>query len=349
MINLLVGRIFFNISQAGLIEQQIIGKFRRKLEISPLPPFLEGLSITEIALSKQPPLLSQIELHRCTDVGDLSFFCSLSLASEIAIVVEGKVVSDALPLVKRLKRFTIPITVRATIRSVSGRALVHLKRPPSDRIWFGFLEKPTIDLQLEPVIASTTVSIAIILEFLEGCAIEAINNSIVYPSMEDVAVIPQYESTQFPLVCQCLNAYRNENDSFDLRTVSPSLKQRSKSAGSFTKQQGTSVESSSSKQRGDSVGPSSTTTSYYIPPMPPNATGGSSTSESPSSTEGELTNGGSKEEGTPSSSSKNISILSQSFVHSSTTSLLDETNYVFISRPKSALTRRTRSSSHNKP
>lgn len=322
VINLLVGRIFFNIYESGLIEQQIISKFKRKLEISPLPTFLEGISISEILLSKQPPLLSHVQLHRCTDMGDLSFFGTLFLASELSIVLEGKVVSEALPLVKRLKKFTLPITVRATIRSMKGRALVHLKRPPSDRIWFGFLEKPVIDLQLEPVIASTAVSISMILEFLEDCAIDAINSSVVYPSMEDVAMIPRYESTQFPFVCQCLDAYSTtglgKEDLSGAAAVSPFI--RLKTSKSIT------------------------SSDHYVPPLPPNTTN-SSPSES-FSMEGQSAD----KSGETSSSHQSLALISnfsQTFVSSSTSSLMEETNYAFIPKPKSALTKRPRSSSHN--
>ena len=364
VLNLLVGRIFFNIFDSGHIEREIVSRFKRKLELAPLPVFLSDFSISAIAICKQPPLLNHMQLHRCTDMGDLSLFAGVVLDSELSVSVKGKVLSEHVPLVGMFSSFELPIEVKVCIRRIEGKALISIRRPPSDRLWFGFVEKPIVELDLEPIVASCAISISVILDFIRTRAIDAIYSALVYPSMEDVLVIPPYESASFPLVKDCLNPYGiNNRKEENVSEIIPNSKY--KRDGGIDKDS-ECKNYSDLKRDSESTGTSlsqvpskeiiRTASSMYIPPMPPNMNGNSTSGSSPSESEcadfqsqsiDQLNDSHSVDK----SNEKDLSMEDSPFgslVNNSTDSFFSDKESIrfgFISKPKSALVKRSKKGS----
>ena len=261
VLNLLIGRIFFNIFDSGHIEKEIVSRFKRKLELSPPPSFLSDFALTDVKIFNHPPLINHVQLNRFSDMGDLSLFAGIVLDSKVSLVIQGKVLSEHVPIVGKFKAFEIPIEIKVTLKKIEGKALISIRKVPSDRMWFGFMEKPKIDLSIEPVVASHAINISIILDFIQAQAIEVINSSLIYPCMEDVLVLPPYESCSYPIVWQCLNPYSDGNVSHDTMSFNDEFSIRSRVP---------SKELIKSKS------------SMYIPPLPPNNSETSSNGGSPS-------------------------------------------------------------------
>ncbi len=50
---------------------------------------------------------------------------------------------------------------------LKGRLVVNVPPPPSDRLWYGFRDKPTLRVRLQPKFGETMVTIPKVLESLE--------------------------------------------------------------------------------------------------------------------------------------------------------------------------------------
>lgn len=216
IVNLLAGRLFYNVADAGAIEALIVEKVRRSLEISPLPAFLGGVSVKQTVVGNVLPVLTAWDVHRFHDNGECKFFAdiewgagstpdegedaaakdSLKKESEqrdvlFRITLQLSVRTDAVPLLSRITgAFAVPIVVAAVVRRLAGRLYFVLPPPPSDRVWTSFVEPPALHVDVAPVVAATAIRMPAVLNFVRRRIVEAVNETLVYPAMEDLFAVP---------------------------------------------------------------------------------------------------------------------------------------------------------------
>ncbi|KCV67368.1 hypothetical protein H696_06204 [Fonticula alba] len=79
----------------------------------------------------------------------------------------------------------IPVSVRVTLKRLTGDLRILIKKPPSQRIWLGFHERPKVELEFSPQLGAQGVDLQVLLRFLEKLVLEVIDEVMVLPSMED--------------------------------------------------------------------------------------------------------------------------------------------------------------------
>jgi len=68
----------------------------------------------------------------------------------------------------RFKPYTVNLLLAVVINSLSGNLLLHIKPPPSNRLWFGFTQLPTMDISVEPVVSERKVQWSMVKRLIEG-------------------------------------------------------------------------------------------------------------------------------------------------------------------------------------
>ncbi|KAJ7539231.1 hypothetical protein O6H91_11G081900 [Diphasiastrum complanatum] len=82
----------------------------------------------------------------------------------------------------------VPITLSVRTLSLKGTLQVRMKAPPSDRIWFGFLSMPELELLSEPSIGDRKISTGPVVSFIADRLKMLLRETMVFPNFEDVYV-----------------------------------------------------------------------------------------------------------------------------------------------------------------
>ncbi|OCF40198.1 hypothetical protein I317_06023 [Kwoniella heveanensis CBS 569] len=184
--NAMIGRIFFALYQTESLEQFIKERIIKKTSKLELPAFLSPIEVKEVNVGTTAPYFSKPMLKELRPDGTTSFEAhvlyrakSSKPDSQLRITIETQVV--------RPIRFRAVLAV--VVKSLEGNVLIHMKKPPSNRIWWGFTTMPEIDVEIKPVISGRSLqSLAPVIAFMEKHMRDQIRDSIVLPNMDDLAI-----------------------------------------------------------------------------------------------------------------------------------------------------------------
>lgn len=192
-LNALVGRIFFSIYRTAWLEDYIISKMMKKINRVKTPGFLGDIKVEEVDVGRRAPGFSRPMLKALTSEGEASMEVAVHYVGEIRIMISTTL---TLSLGARFKPYNIPIVLAVVLRSLEGNLLLHVKRPPSSRLWFGFTTMPKMEIDIEPVVSARKVQWGMVTRLIEGRLKELLNESIVVPNMDDISF---FDTRSLPL------------------------------------------------------------------------------------------------------------------------------------------------------
>ena len=65
------------------------------------------------------------------------------------------------------KPYVVDLVLAVVIRSFEGNVVVMVKKPPSNRIWYGFTSPPRMEIEIQPVVSERKIQIGKILKAIE--------------------------------------------------------------------------------------------------------------------------------------------------------------------------------------
>ena len=188
--NALMGRIFYNIFQSEWLQDYFMKKLSRKTSKLKRPSYMGDVVVTDITVGDGFPLFSQFKLHELSKDGELWFSMFTDYDGHFKITVNTNFKFDY------LRGLSFDVILSCTIQHVSGRMLVRLKEPPSDRLWMGFYGLPKLKLHFEPIVSSKAIKWSVLNSLMEKRVIDILNEYAVLPNMEDF-LMPEYKSRWF--------------------------------------------------------------------------------------------------------------------------------------------------------
>ena len=65
------------------------------------------------------------------------------------------------------KPYVVDLVLAVVIKSFEGNVLMHIKRPPSNRLWYGFTQPPKMEIEIQPVVSERKIQIGMVLKAVE--------------------------------------------------------------------------------------------------------------------------------------------------------------------------------------
>jgi Maintenance of mitochondrial morphology protein 1 len=170
-LNALVGRIFLATYQTKHIEEVCIRKITKKIARVNRPAFLSDIKVQKVVVGTQAPVFTQPRLKELSAAGE--FAADVNVSYNGGFRIEIATVAT-LQLGSRFKPRQVSLSLAVTVKKLEGKLLLRIKKPPSNRIWVGFYETPTMDLAIEPIVSSRQITYTMVLRAIESRIREAV-------------------------------------------------------------------------------------------------------------------------------------------------------------------------------
>lgn len=187
--NALIGRIFLGIHRTTFLETLIRTKIERKIARVQKPAFIASLDVKSISLGNAAPILSNPKLADINIAGDMTLAFDVRYSGGIRVVIAAVAKID---LGSRFKTRTVDLVLSTSLQRLSGRMLLRVKAPPSNRIWFCFENMPEMEIKVEPIVSTRQITYAFILRAIEDRIRSVVGETLVKPNWDD---IPFYDTS----------------------------------------------------------------------------------------------------------------------------------------------------------
>ncbi|WVQ65855.1 uncharacterized protein L199_004033 [Kwoniella botswanensis] len=187
--NAMLGRIFFSLCRTEALEQFIIAKMMKKLTRVNRPSFLGPIVVREVNVGTSPPFFSKPMLKDLTAEGTAAFEAHMQYRSHpsrpnshvrITIATTATIPTG-------FKPYVVDLVLAVVVKSLEGNLVMQIKKPPSNRIWYGFTSMPKMDIEIIPVVSERKIQIGMVLKAIEKQLRDVIAESVVLPNMDDLA------------------------------------------------------------------------------------------------------------------------------------------------------------------
>ncbi|ORY78893.1 hypothetical protein BCR35DRAFT_304921 [Leucosporidium creatinivorum] len=182
--NALLGRIFLAVYRTSTLEEYITSRIVRKLKRVKTPSILSEIQVREVNVGTAIPFFSKPMLKELTAEGDASMETHVSYVGDIRITIETVATIN---LGSRFKPYSVRLVLAVVLKEIEGNLLLKIKKPPSNRVWFGFSSMPRMVLNVEPVVSTRQIKWSMITSPIESRIREVIMESIVVPHMDDLS------------------------------------------------------------------------------------------------------------------------------------------------------------------
>jgi Maintenance of mitochondrial morphology protein 1 len=170
-LNALIGRIFLATYKTKHLEDICMMKISKKISRVNRPAFLSDIKVQRVSVGSQAPIFTQPRLKELSAAGEFSADVNLSYNGGFRIEIATVA---TLQLGSRFKPRQVTISMAVTIKKLEGKLLLKIKKPPSNRLWFGFYDPPVIEMSIEPIVSSRQITYTMILRAIENRIREAV-------------------------------------------------------------------------------------------------------------------------------------------------------------------------------
>jgi hypothetical protein len=65
------------------------------------------------------------------------------------------------------KPYIVDLVLAVVIKNIEGNVIVQMKKPPSNRVWWGFTHMPKMELEIVPIVSERKIQIGMVLKAIE--------------------------------------------------------------------------------------------------------------------------------------------------------------------------------------
>lgn len=182
-LNAIIGRMFLAIHRTDALNDFVRSKIEKKLARIQKPTFIPSLRIQSLNLGDAGPVFSNLKMRDLNISGDMTVSADMKYNGGLSITFLAVARLDLGP---RFKARTVDLVLKTTIKRISGNMLLHVKPPPSNRIWFCFDNVPEMEIRVEPVVSERKITYGFVLRAIEERVRTAIAEGLVRPNWDDV-------------------------------------------------------------------------------------------------------------------------------------------------------------------
>ncbi|CCE61413.1 hypothetical protein TPHA_0A03360 [Tetrapisispora phaffii CBS 4417] len=185
--NALIGRLFLSLQQTDSLNTAIYNSVCKKLSKINKPGFLDDLIVEKVDVGNSAPLITNPKLAALSPDGSTKITCNLLYTGNLSLNIATKV---QINLGSRFTQREVSIQLAIKVKEISGPMILIIKPPPSNRIWYAFESNPKLDFDIEPIVSSSKLSYNVIINAIKNKLIEGIQESLVFPFMDDLVFFP---------------------------------------------------------------------------------------------------------------------------------------------------------------
>ncbi|KAJ1652229.1 hypothetical protein IWQ61_007389 [Dispira simplex] len=181
-LNAVIGRVFLSVYRTDMMKQYFINKIRLKITKLKKPSFLGNIEVRDLSVGDGVPSITNPRLLSLDERGELKAEMYVHYAGGFRCEIETEV---QLSVTSRLKSLRVPLVLSVVLKRLTGKILLQVKPPPSNRFWVGFYETPSMDLCIEPIVSEKQVKFGMVIQAIERRIYDVINETVVLPNMDD--------------------------------------------------------------------------------------------------------------------------------------------------------------------
>ncbi|KAI8643403.1 putative integral membrane protein conserved region-domain-containing protein, partial [Parasitella parasitica] len=181
-LNAILGRLFLSIYKTDGMRHYLQEKISKKAMKIKRPGFLGDIVVQRVDIGDSIPYVTQPKLLSLTPEGDLEAEAVIQYAGGLRVVIQTEVTWTYSSLMKPIR---LPLVLAVKLKRLSGKFLVKVKPPPTNRCWIGFYQEPSMDWDIQPIVSDKQIRLPMITNAIQSKICEFVKENIVLPNMDD--------------------------------------------------------------------------------------------------------------------------------------------------------------------
>lgn len=176
-LNAIIGRLFLSMYKTDEMKEYFQAKISKKAQKIKLPSYLGEIIVNSVDVGHAIPFITQPKLVSFTPEGDLVAEAAVHYAGGLRVVIQTD--------------FSwIRVVLSVTLKQLTGKIILKVKPPPTNRYWIAFKSMPDMDLEITPIVSDKQIRLTMVTNAIQSKIREFMMENIVLPNMEDFAFCP---------------------------------------------------------------------------------------------------------------------------------------------------------------
>jgi hypothetical protein len=186
-LNAILGRLFLGLYKTNEMRHFFQEKISKKARKVKRPSFLGDITVQSVDIGHSIPFVTQPKLLSLTPEGDLMAEATVNYAGGLRVVIQTDFTWTYSSLMKPIR---VPLVLSVTLKKMSGKVLLKVKPPPTNRCWVGFYEMPVMDWEITPIVSDKQIRFSMVTNAIQSKIREFMMQNIVLPNMDDLPFCP---------------------------------------------------------------------------------------------------------------------------------------------------------------
>ncbi|CAO3691976.1 unnamed protein product [Umbelopsis ramanniana] len=181
-LNAILGRIFLSIYKTERINELIYHKVSKKARKVKRPGFIGEISVQNVKPGNSLPYITRPKLLSMSQTGELQAQANIHYAGSFRLEIATDITWSYSSMMKPIK---VHVVLSVMLKKLTGKVLVKIKAPPTNRIWIGFYEAPQMEWKIEPIVSDKPIKLTMVTNAIESKIREFMIENMVLPNMDD--------------------------------------------------------------------------------------------------------------------------------------------------------------------
>ncbi|KAI8583535.1 hypothetical protein K450DRAFT_221624 [Umbelopsis ramanniana AG] len=181
-LNAILGRLFLSIYKTERINELIYHKVSKKARKVKRPGFIGEISVQNVKPGNSLPYITRPKLLSMSQSGELQAQANIHYAGSFRLEIATDITWSYSSMMKPIK---VHVVLSVILKKLTGKVLVKIKAPPTNRIWIGFYEAPHMEWKIEPIVSDKPIKLTMVTNAIESKIREFMIENMVLPNMDD--------------------------------------------------------------------------------------------------------------------------------------------------------------------